>query len=49
MLLDMDDMEASCVFYVNVVMFDKLEHSQVCFLDATNIRLVMLTMHHDMI
>ena len=49
MLQDMDNMEASCIFYVKVCMFDELEQSKVCVLTVSDIVIVILTVQHGMI
>jgi hypothetical protein len=43
MLQDADHMEASCIFYVKVGMFDQLEQIKLCFLIITSLGIVMLT------
>jgi len=48
MLEDMDDVEASCILYVKVVTFDRLEQCKVCVLTTTTIGMVILTIQHDM-
>ena len=48
MLQDMDHLEASCVFYVKVGRFDHLEQSKSCVLTITTFRIVMLTIHHNL-
>jgi len=49
MLQAIDDMEASCIYYVKVGTFDLLEQSKVCILIVTKIIIVMLTVQHNMI
>jgi len=43
MLQDMDDMEASCIFYVKVGTFDQLEQSKISVLTVTKLGIDMLT------
>ena len=45
MLPDIDHIEASCVFYVNVGRFDQFEQSRISVLAVTPLRIVMLTVH----
>jgi len=45
----MDNMEASCIFYVKVGRFDQFKQSKVCILTITKIRIVKLTIQCDMI
>jgi len=45
----MDHMEASCVFYVKVGMFDQLEQSKIYVLTVISLGIVMLTLQHDLI
>jgi len=49
MLQDMDHMEASCVFYVNVGTLDQLEQSKFCDLTITQLGIVMLPVQDDSI
>jgi len=49
MFQDMDDMEASCVFYVKVGTFDQLAQSKICFLTVTRMGIVILTVQYDLI
>jgi len=49
MLQDMDHMEASCIFYVKVGMFDQLEQSKICVLTVTTLGMIMLTVQHNLI
>ena len=49
MLQDMDQREASCVFYVEVGMLNQLEQSTICLLTVTTLGIAMLTIHHDLI
>ena len=46
---DMDHMEASCAFYVNVGMFDLLEQNTICILTVTTLGIVMLTIQYHFI
>ena len=45
----MDDMEARCVLYVKVGMFDQLEQSKICVFTITTFGLVMLTVQYELI
>jgi hypothetical protein len=45
----MDNMEASCVFYIKVSTFTHLEQSKICLLTVNKSEIVMLTVQHDMI
>ena len=49
MLQDIDNMEASCVFYVKVSMFTHLEQSTTSLLTANKSGIVRLTIQHDLI
>ena len=49
MMQGMDNMEASCILYVKVGTLVQLEQSNACILTVTKIRIVMLTIQHDMI
>jgi len=49
MLQLMDNMEASCVFYVKVGTFTHLEQSKISLLTVNKSGIVMLTVQHDMI
>jgi len=49
MLQVMDNMEASCVFYVKVGTFTHLEQSKISLLTVNNSGIVTLTVQHDMI
>jgi len=49
MLLVMDNMEASCIFYVKVGMFAHLEQSKISLLTVNKSGIVTLTVEHDMI
>jgi len=49
MLQDMENMEASCVFYVKVGMFTHLEQSKISLLTVNKLGIVRLTVQHDMI
>jgi len=45
----MDNMEASCVFYVKVGRFTHLEQSKNFLLTVDKSGIVTLTIHHDLI
>jgi len=45
----MDNMEASCVFYVKVGTFTHLEQSKISLLTVNKSRIVTLTIQHDKI
>jgi hypothetical protein len=49
MLQVMDNMEASCVFYVKVGTFTQLEQSKINLLTVNKSGIVTLTVRHDMI
>jgi len=49
MLQDMDNMEASFVFYVKVGMFTYLEQCKNVLLTVNKTGIVRLTVHHDLI
>jgi hypothetical protein len=49
MLQVMDNMEASCVFYVKVGTFTRLEQSQIFLLTITKPGIVTLNVQHDLI
>jgi len=49
MLQDMDNMEASCVFYVKVSTFTHLEQSKTSLLTASKSGIVRLTVQHHLI
>jgi len=49
MLQVMDNMEASCVFYVKVGTFTHLEQSKICLLTVNKSGIVTLPVQHDMI
>jgi hypothetical protein len=49
MLQVMDNMEATCVFYVKVSMFTHLEQSKISLLTVNVSGIVTLTEQHDMI
>jgi len=49
MLQDMDNMEASCVFYAKVSMFTYLEQSKTSLLNANKLGIVRLTVQQDWI
>jgi len=45
----MDNMEASCVFYVNVGIFTYLEQGTISLLTVNKMGIVRLTVQHDLI
>ena len=45
----MDNMEASCVFYVKVSTFTHLEQSKISLLSVNKLGIVTLTIQHEMI
>jgi len=47
MLQDIDNMEASCVFYVKVNTFTHLKHSKTSLLTVNETEIVSLTVQHD--
>jgi hypothetical protein len=49
MLQDMDNMEASCVFYVKVGTVTHLEQSKTSLLTVKETGIVRLTVQHDLI
>jgi len=49
MLQVMDNMEASCIFYVKVGIFTPLEQSNMSLLTVNKSRIVTLTVQYDMI
>jgi len=49
MLQVMDNMEASCVFYVKVGTFTQLERSKIFFLTVKKSGIETLTVQHDLI
>jgi hypothetical protein len=49
MLQDMNNMEATCVFYVKVIMFTHLEHSKTTLLTVIQSGMVRLTVRHYLI
>jgi len=49
MLQHMDNMEASCVFYVKVGMFTDLEQSKISLLTVNKAGIVRLTIQHYLI
>jgi len=48
MLQDMDNIEASCIFYVDMGTDNRLEQSKICVLIITTSGIAMLTVHHDL-
>ena len=49
MLQDMDHMEASCLFNVEVGIYDQIEQSQISVSTVTTLGIEMQTVEHDMI
>jgi hypothetical protein len=49
MLQDMDNVEATCIFYIQVGMFNHLERSKSSLLTTNKTRIFRLTVQHDMI
>jgi len=49
MLQDLDNMEASCIFYVKVGTFTHLEQSKTALLTIDKTGIVKLTVQHDFI
>jgi hypothetical protein len=49
MLQVMDNMEASCIFYVKVGTFTHHEQSKISLLTVNNSGIVMITIQHDRI
>jgi len=49
MLQNMDNMEASCIFYVKVSTFTHLEQSKTSLLTVKKSAIVRLTIQHDLI
>jgi len=49
MLQDMKHIEATCIFYVKVGMFDQLEYSEICVLTVRTLGILMLSLQHDLI
>jgi len=49
MLQVMDNMEASCIFYVKVGTFTHLEQSKIFLLTVNESGIVTLTVQHDLI
>jgi len=49
MLQDMDNMEASCLIYVKVGMFNHLEQSKICLLTVNTLGIARQTVQHDLI
>jgi hypothetical protein len=45
----MDNMEASCIFYVTVGTFTHLEESKISLLTVNKCGIVKLTVQHDLI
>jgi len=49
MLQDTDNMEACCLFYVNVGTFNHQEKCKITLLTVNETRIFRLTVQHDMI
>jgi hypothetical protein len=49
MLQDMDNMEASCVFYLKVDTFAHIEQSKISLLTVSNMGIAKLNVQHDLI
>jgi len=49
MLKDMDNMEATCVFYVKIDTFTHLEQRKISLLTVNTTGLVRQTVQHDLI
>jgi len=49
MLQDMDNMEASCIFYVKVSTFTHLEQNKTSIWTVNKLGIVRLTVHYDLI
>jgi len=49
MVQDMYNMEADCIFYVDVGTFDQLEQNKICILTITQMGILILTVQHDLI
>jgi len=47
MLPDMDNLEASCVFYVKIGMFNQLEQSKICLLTINKMEIVRLIIQYE--
>ena len=45
----MDNIQASCVFYVKVGTFNHLEQSKICLLTVNQLGIDRLTLQHDLI
>jgi len=48
MLQDIDHIEASCIFHVEVGMLNRLEQSKIGFLTIIKLGIAMLTINHYM-
>jgi len=48
-LQGMDNVEASCIFYVKIGKFNQYEQSKICLLTVNKIQIVRLTVKHDLI
>ena len=49
MLQGLDNMEASCIFYVKVGTFTHLEQSKIFLLTVNESAIVTLTIQHDLV
>jgi len=49
MLQVMDNMKASCIFYVKVGKFDQLQQSKICILTITKWGIFMATVQYGLI
>jgi len=49
MLHGIDNMEESCIFYVKLSTFTHLEHSKTSSFTVNKLRIVRLTVQHDLI
>jgi hypothetical protein len=49
MFQDMDNMQASCVFYVKVSTFTHLEQNKTSLWTVNKLEIVRITVQHDMI
>ena len=48
MLQDIDHIEASCIFYVDVGTLNRFGQSKICVLTVTTLGIAMLPIHQDM-
>jgi len=49
MLHDMDNLEASCIFYVKVGTFNRLKQNKICHLTVNTMGIVRLAVQHNLI